>query len=315
MTEFVQYLLWPDCKMGCPFCFLRGSKFFNASQKIQRLKHLQQCLADDVNDGCIDLSLIGGEIFDGQLEEGDVKEEFYKLLNLVCELHSSSKIRRLMLATSLAFDIDKWLIPALSYLKQNSMLDSTLVCASYDTAYRFNDKSLASWESSMKKLVSMREVNLHIEMILTRDAIRKIMNGQLDLQAFGEKHHARVDFIEPTFTRFYGSKQEMINQLPDFFPARAEFIDLVMKKCIHEKVIDMRALLDMKLRGKKIRTIDPCTCNPHCIEDRWTSDYRRFEIINDKVELYSSQHPRASTYSNSNLSMAYDIERLRQCYS
>lgn len=58
MSDFIQFELWKDCNIGCPFCF---NRFQQPVDKLMMLDFVTAKLNSNEVDNNIDFGLIGGE--------------------------------------------------------------------------------------------------------------------------------------------------------------------------------------------------------------------------------------------------------------
>ena len=304
MIDFDQYQLWPNCNNNCKFCFNRGTPPFSTAECKQNIQDIASFIREKyIGEYVADLSLIGGEVFDTQLDDQEVKEEFYNLMHLCKQKISTGNMRRILVCTALLFDIRKQLVPYLDFMKQLGIIDHLMLCTSYDLAYRFKTVEAEQlWKRNMKALNSRRDIAVHTEMILTQFAIDAILDGSFSIKDFEIEYCTRIDFIEPTFVLYYGSKEATIADILGFFPRRSSFLKFVNDQCIQKKAIDINGLLNLKLRSKSITFKNP-DGEWAFVEDRWSENCRRTDRYGNKVDIY--------TYCDSDLSMVDDLEMIR----
>ena len=102
-NRFIQFELWKDCKVGCKFCYNRGQQDVN---KLESLRFVLDKLDDlevlDYNE----IGFIGGEFFNDEMSNLEVKELFYKLFKKVSKMH----FEKIYFTTALIFNINNFLI-------------------------------------------------------------------------------------------------------------------------------------------------------------------------------------------------------------
>lgn len=221
--RFIQFNLWIDCPNKCKFCY---AKYLEKSNKVKLLEETIDIINSPLMDKFNEIGFIGGELFGKQLTDPKVHQLFYKMMTIVKEKVDQGKIQKIYLATALMYKDTSELIECIEFFKQCGYEDRILVCTSYDTIYRFTtEAALRNWENNMKMLHEVYpRVGLHIETITTNDFITKVNNGEFDIVDFCNKHHARMDFIEPQCPLAGINKQQLIEMLPGFVPSRKEFI-------------------------------------------------------------------------------------------
>ena len=104
MRNFIQYELWKDCSNACKFCFNRGQQDLD---KIESLNFVIDKLDDEELNDYNEIGFIGGEFFDTQLDNKEVRTLFYKLIDKCIDKIKSNKIDKLYITTALLFDMNK----------------------------------------------------------------------------------------------------------------------------------------------------------------------------------------------------------------
>lgn len=251
MRNFIQYELWKDCANACKFCFNKGQKDLD---KIESLKFVMDKLDDVEVDEYEEIGFIGGEFFDTQLDEPRVKELFYKLFDKCIDKILSHKIDKLYITTALLFDMNKYLIPFLDYLKNKGVLENVLLCTSFDLKYRFHtEKRRKLWEDNMLKLHQLYPtLRLHTETIVTGFFVNAVLNNEFSISEFCDKFHTHIDYIEAGSGFYYYDKKECAKDMPDFFPTKDNFIKFLYKVAIENKEIDLNTFISPNVRSDKI---------------------------------------------------------------
>ena len=130
-NKFVQFELWKECHQGCKFCCNKGQPKIDKKESI---KYVMDILNSDEIKEYNEIGFIGGEFFNGEIEE--VKEEFYKIFEKVKELNFD----KIYITATLIYDINQWLTPFFSYLRDLQILNKVMICTSFDTIYRFKSQ-------------------------------------------------------------------------------------------------------------------------------------------------------------------------------
>ena len=275
-NKFLQYELWKDCKLGCKFCCNKGAPDLN---KIESLNFVLSKLDEDETHDYNEVGFIGGEFFNDELKDNKVKELFYKIFEKLSKMHFS----KIYFTTALIFDMNKYLIPFLDYLKELGILNKCLLCTSYDIAYRFYTKEREDlWKNNMLKLHEIYpELRVHTETILTQFFIDAVNNDSFSITDFCNKYHTRIDYIEPGSGLYYHDKTDCSADLPGFFPTKSSFIKFI-QKVIKNGEIEPETFLSMELRSSKLYYIDDG--RRFTFEDRRKSDGRGRPF--DKTKKY-----------------------------
>lgn len=251
MGNFIQFELWKDCSNGCKFCFNRGQKDVN---KIESLKFVLEKMDSPEMDKYNEIGFIGGEFFDTQLDDNNVKQLFYKLFDKCIDKINNGKLNTIYIATALLFNMEKHLFPLLNYLNQHKVLDKVLLCTSYDLKYRFYTlQRKCIWENNMKLLHKHYPIlKLHTETIVSGFFINAILNGEFNITNFCQDFHTNIDFIEPSSGFYYKNKKECMEDIDDFYPTKEQFMKFVQKTIILDKEIDINTFLSPYIRSDKV---------------------------------------------------------------
>ena len=239
---FLQFELWKDCKHGCPFCCNRDIP--HVRDKLESLRFAKAKIEEVGN--CDSISLIGGEFFDGQLGPQKVQWAFEDLLIAIAHRIKYGHAERGLICTSLMYGDESMLLNACELLRFFGVANRFLLCTSWDTAYRFNPVTRKHWEENVRLLHTLYpEIPLHVEIIMTQAFIESYLSGEFTVKWFEEHMGCKVDFNTPyvPFIKFK-DKTDMEDQLPNFFPKRADFFRL-LEKASESGDIDLETLLSV----------------------------------------------------------------------
>lgn len=277
-TSFIQIQLWQDCKNGCKFC----SEKQYPSNKKEDLEFAFNLLNSDEVLQYDEIGLIGGEFFDDQLEDEEVRNMFYELCYKITNMH----FKKFYIATSLIYDMDKYLVPFLKKLEDWKVPQNVLICTSYDSKWRFNKEGKRElWINNMKRLhEEFPNFPTHIEIILTGDFIDSVLEDDFDIAYFSHYYKSRVDFIEPTSGLHFKDKYELQKICPNFFPTKLQFIQFIKQECIKKKTVDLRCLISYQIRASRVYHKDMGKFV--CYEDRRQPDFKQFSLDKElKVDV------------------------------
>lgn len=264
--NFIQYQLWQDCSNGCKFCSERNP---HSVDKLETLEFVMNKLDDPEVLNYDEVGVIGGEIFDYQLNHPNVKVKFYHLITKICRMH----FKKIYIATNLIYDMDKYLVPFLKYLRAAYQQDKILICTSYDTKWRFTEEKKKLWHDNMLRLQKeFPDFATHIEIILTGDFIDNVLENNFDIKYFSNYYNSRVDYIEPASGMYYADKAELQAVCPNFFPTKEQFMRFLKKTCIEDKSVDIRCLISYQIRASRIYHLDQGQYV--CYEDRRQPGFR-----------------------------------------
>ena len=158
----LQFELWRECNLQCTYCY-NGlyNKKTTSEEKIKNLITIYNMVSDLSNytDKKFNvISFIGGEFFQGQLNDIKVKELFFKLIKKIDFLLENNYIKEFWLCATLVTGDQIDLYKTLSLIHD---LSKVWICTSYDTIGRFHTISLyKNWENHIVKLIFITFLNL-----------------------------------------------------------------------------------------------------------------------------------------------------------
>lgn len=287
--KFIQFQPWKECNNKCKFCYASGTCEISKHQKIENLHFiLNKILEYSRLFDTLIVGLIGGEFFDGQITDPEVKKTFFEIIDLCGTLNKKNKIAHLYLATSLIFpysNIDE----IITYMQiKNYDPNLLVICTSYDLKYRFHTfEDFSMWETNVLQLKHKIKNPVHIEIILSQFFIEQYINGQFRLDEFKEKYSANVDFIEPLRIRNIKPDSMQHKYISDFFLKRADFIKFLKKSCIANNDIDISKLLSMSYHSDILFTFNEHKNEWLQINDRNKNNVREFDENGNKLETIS----------------------------
>lgn len=251
-NKFLQYEMWKDCCIGCKFCCNKGQPDLD---KAESLRFILDKLDDKEVYDYNEIGFIGGEFFNREIEDEEVRNLFYKVFEKLSKL---THVDRIYITTALIYDCNRYLLPFLDYLKALRILDKCLLCSSYDVAYRFyTEERRLLWESNVLMLHELYpELSIHTEIIVTQHFINAVLEDKFNITEFKNKFNTHVDYIEPASGLYYNNKQDCEKDIPGFFPTKESFIKFLVKTIVENKEIDPYTFCSMELRSSKLYYID-----------------------------------------------------------
>ena len=279
MSKFLQYELWKNCRNNCKFCYNLGQKNFKDIK--ERIYSIISNLDKFDSDKFSDFGITGGEFFDGQLQQLNIKNEFYELISKICQLIKENKIKRFLVTTALMHEDSRDIEEFIQFLKKKKCLEKVLFCTSYDTKYRFTDKTLSYWKTNIKKLYKKHKIHLHTEIIMTDDFICSVLDGNIDIVEFEKTYNTAVDFIQPSVP--FGldiSKHEFEKRVPGFFPKRNNFLQLLEKWiCSGYNLSRLLCIDDHSNEMHGVINGEPKTIYDRDIVEKYISPYRNADQV------------------------------------
>lgn len=292
-NKFIQFELWKDCNNGCKFCFNHMQPLFNKLDSIIEITNLIHSL--DLSDYSI-IGFMGGEFFDNQLSNPQIKDKFYNLVHY-CLLNN----KQVYITTALLFKDNTHIYKFLDFIKYINKEKNILLCTSYDTWGRFHTIEQEDiWKSNMKSIHnSYPNIEIHTETILTEDFIDKVLSNKFNIKDFETEYNTHIDYIEPQVINPFTSKESMAIEYPEFFPKRKDFLKF-LSKCYNDNSIDISTFLNPYNRSN--------TLYIHHNKKLIKIDNRQDD--NFIEETLSTNN--FNGYIDSNIQMWYDVEQFKE---
>lgn len=253
----LQFELWQECNSFCKFCYLGGAtKHTPTELKINSLKNALATISDDAIMQDYDvLSYLGGEFFQGQLNDPTVYALFMELMQKTADHLLTGKIKSVWIYATMTLGNQKDLYDTLEMFKNHP---GFWLLTSYDTLGRFHSEKMHStWHSNMLKVHEMYpEYKFNTTMILTGDLIDKYLNDEISFNAFMETYNTQLFFKQGgTVGDITPENKKLANEsLPNFFPTREKFIEFLTKfvyDCPHlyDKLFNIKYRADSLYRN------------------------------------------------------------------
>lgn len=306
-ARFIQFMPWMDCNNNCNFCYGYGYHKTTIMQKIINLKKVKNELFKifKCQSNTYKIGLTGGEFFDGQVEDPDVKREFYDIIEMIAMAKRRRTVERFLINTSLIVNNRDSLIEFIKFIESVDLLDILVICTSYDIKYRFKTAlDEQRWKSLVKWLNTKLVLPLHVEMIVSQFFIDACMDKSFDIAKFKKDITENIDYIEPMINSCQTFDQ-IHAKIPDFFVRRKSFLDFVKKICIQERCIDINTFLSINLHSNSVFGYYPN-------ENRWILSENRHST-GMKV-LNNGQIKQIKSYVDSDMLMTNDVQMLREAY-
>lgn len=254
-----QFELWQECNNICDFCFLgQENRRTKTEVKIQNLNKLLAYLDDKEFISQYDnISLIGGEFFQGQLNDPEVRSLFFKVIERIFEFLSEKHERSSWIAATLTIGDQKDLYEMLDLYtqakayKETSMNDNygLWICTSFDTIGRFHtQQAKENWQYHMKKISEKYPlIKKNVCSILTNDLLEKYNNNEFTFAEFCNTYNTQMFLKQPDHGAF-ATNREMEEKVPGFFPTRKNGLRFLAKLCQNEPSF-ISHLMNVNLRS------------------------------------------------------------------
>lgn len=214
--------LWNHCNNRCIFCY--NQTLYHLPLDIKT--HLKTC-NDMLNSNFMEefnyLRLLGGELFDGAIDQLNIRDEFYNILESCLKLIKEGKIDKLNFLTNLIYKDNKDLRDTLKFFSDNGVIDHIDMSSSYDIAGRFTEESEQWWWDNIKWLNKTYPIlKVDVGIIMTQPFITTVTKEWIDNFYKRSNYSCNIKLNELDTALINVTKQE--SPFSHLFPKRADFL-------------------------------------------------------------------------------------------
>lgn len=247
----IQFEVWNECNNHCAFCSNRYIQQYSDQNKLKMLDVVAAKLSDNnLYRNYNTIAFIGGEFFQGQLRNFEVRSKFFDILQEVSMHLDNNTLKNFWITATLTSENQDDLMSMLNIMKHHEKI---WICTSYDTVGRFHsDANFKAWNDNIKYIKKhYPKTNINVTSILTGAFIDEYLLGKFNIKHFCNEHQCTWYSKPPMIPQnFNGSKEEFNNKvLQNFFPSRNKFLQFLMKFKGIESEFDYDKLFNMELRS------------------------------------------------------------------
>lgn len=260
LKKSFQWQVWPYCNNICNFCFLgEANREYIKDRQHTSLTDLNNAIDNlDFNE-YNNISLIGGEFFQGQLSDPETKEMFFNIIKKIFKLYIDKKIGSMWITCTLSIGNQKDLYELLNlaeemgvYPKEEYSSSGLWLCTSWDKTGRFKTKdSEDNWKWHMKNIKEKYPwIKFNTTIILQKSFIDMYLNNEFKPKDFCKEFNTSIFYMQPClagisemmlqnengtlktgndFEEFWLNLKKDFNKSYEFFPERKKFIRFLMK--------------------------------------------------------------------------------------
>ena len=206
-----QWELWQCCNNICKFCYLgKDNRHTNKERQLKSLADLKQALENLDFDKYNNISLIGGEFFQGQLEDPDVRRAFFEIIQMICDFYANKKIGSVWLAATLTIGDQADLYETVDMFDKAGVRpheaygsSGLWICTSWDAQGRFHtEKSQQNWEFHMKNLgVKYPWIKKNTTIIIMQKLCENYLSGKFVPHKFMDEFGTSLFYKVPGITQ------------------------------------------------------------------------------------------------------------------
>lgn len=197
-----QWEMWAMCNNLCSYCYLGTAN--RHTDKDRQMKSLIDChKAIDNLDTRIynNISIIGGEFFQGQLDEPEVHDSFMALIKKIAVLYANKKIGSIWITCTLTIGDQHHLYEMLDIFEEHGCFPNPQygssglwLCTSWDVQGRFHTPDRkANWEYHMKNIHEKYPwVKFNTTIILMEKFLQMYIDGEWSPKKFMEEFNTSL---------------------------------------------------------------------------------------------------------------------------
>ena len=155
MRKSFQWELWQCCNNFCTFCVLgKSSKYTAKERQLKSQADLKHALKNLDFEKYNNVSLIGGEFFQGQLDDPKVHDSFFEIIEMLAGLYKNKKIGTIWCTATLTIGDQADLYAMLDIFDSAGLRphpdyysSGLWICTSWDKQGRFHtQENLENWQ-------------------------------------------------------------------------------------------------------------------------------------------------------------------------
>lgn len=311
-----QFELWEECNSNCDFCYLGDNvKRISSSQKIENINRtIDTIQSEHFLNGIDCLGYIGGEFFQGQLSDNNVKQKFLELMTINATLLNNKNIKQIWISASLLYGNQNDLFDVLKIFQNN--YDKIWILTSYDVKGRFHTQNIKNnWIHNIKKIKDIfPEININITSIVTGDFIDQYLNDTLDLYDIIKKFNCSL-FLKPTAKINKIDDKCIINsKIPNFFPTRDKMMKFLIKYIQKESIFSYDKLFNINYRADYLKLYGDRQQFSHRIKNKYNEEtVSKDDTVSNEL-LKCGHSVQYQSYIDSDKCLICDKQKIRDLY-
>ena len=204
-----QWELWHCCNNLCKFCYLgKENRHTNKERQLLSLHDLMDSLDNFDSETYNNVSLIGGEFFQGQIDDPEVHEAFFQMIDKLCDLYVNKKIGSIWITATLTLGDQADMYKMLDTFERRGVLPNpnygasgVWICTSWDAEGRFHtEKHRRNWENHMKTMSAYYPwVKKNTTVILTQKLCEEYLADKFRPRDFMQSYKTCLFYKQPGF--------------------------------------------------------------------------------------------------------------------
>ena len=241
-----QWELWQCCNNLCRFCYLgHENRHTDKERQLKSLNDLKENLDNLDFTVYNNVSLIGGEFFQGQLNDPDVNKSFFEMIETLCNLYVDKKIGSIWITATLTIGDQADLYKMLEMFNHAGVhplpeygASGVWICTSWDPKGRFHtEKHLKNWEFHMKNIeVAYPGTKKNTTIILSQPLCEMYLEGKYVPHDFMREYGTLLFYKQPGFYQIT-LEEEGLGEL-------GELLDCVKEDTLDDYLAKRKQLLE-----------------------------------------------------------------------
>jgi len=215
----LQFEIWQECNNLCTYCYLgKENRFTSDELKIDALNKVYERICSEDYSVYNNISFIGGEFFQGQLNTLEIKNLFMQIMQKTAELLKDNVIESVWLTTTMTLGDQKELYEVCELFKDyipQTGFSGFWICTSWDINGRFHtNEMLTTWDFHMKKIrVKYPNIKFNTTIILMQSMIEAYLANEFSFKEFQQKYNTTLFFKQPGIGDIDYSNPENLSML------------------------------------------------------------------------------------------------------
>ena len=178
MLKTLQFELWHTCLNRCKFCYLQGDQQTPRMEMIKNIQKVRETIINkDLWKDYDTVSFIGGEFFQGEMDNEFIIREWFDLIDILVDYHKQNLIKKIYFYATMTFPNNDLLWATLE--RFNGHREGIWVLTSYDEEGRFHLPEMReNWLKNVSKIKQQfNGIEINTTIICTGAVIEKFLEN------------------------------------------------------------------------------------------------------------------------------------------
>lgn len=316
-----QWELWECCNNLCKFCYLgTDNRHTDKERQLKSLSDLKKNLDNLDFSVYNNISLIGGEFFQGQLNDPEIKESFMEMIHKVADLYVNKKIGSVWITATLTIGDQADLYETLDVFERAGALplpeygaSGLWICTSWDAQGRFHtEQARENWEFHMQNMRNYYPwVKKNTTIILSQKFCEMYLANEFSPHDFMERFDTSLFYKQPGLYEINGKGDGTYGDLLDLAEEGQADLYMTRTKARVEEDLGFRFYPDRKTFRKFL--IKYAKEDPDTFERLFNIMFRADELHRNFNNVYEDDGHQRNKNSNKESNADTDSIFNRHC--